>query len=147
LIYDRPFRRSSEISYQRFWHRAWKIHILDYDQASGCLTNRRIFTTIRQEENEGKADGLAVDSEGGVWSARFGGGVLVRYLPDGSEERRIPIPARKVSSLTFGGHDLKDIYITTAGDDDRASDRSAGAVFKLTLGVKGLPRHFSRICL
>jgi sugar lactone lactonase YvrE len=121
-----------------------ELYLFDYDQASGALTNQRIFT--RTPDDEGFPDGLTVDAEGYIWSARWDGGCVVRYKPDGIEERRIEFPARKVSSLTFGGTDYADIYVTTAGGDDKAAEGAgAGALFRIRLGIRGVPEFPSRI--
>jgi D-xylono/L-arabinono-1,4-lactonase len=122
------------------------IHLYDYDQATGNLTNRRLF--LKAKPDEGKPDGLTVDAEGYVWSARWDGGMLLRYAPDGSEDRRIAFPARKVSSVTFGGDDYTDIYVTTAGGQNKAAEGpSAGGLFRLNLGIRGVPEFFSRVGL
>ena len=125
---------------------AHEIYLFDYDQATGAITNRRVFA--RNAPEEGMPDGMTVDAEGYVWSARWDGGCLVRYAPDGTEERRIAFPARKVSSVTFGGPDYTDIYVTTAGGDNKAAEGwGAGALFRLNLGIRGLPEFRSRIGL
>ena len=63
-------------------------------------------------------------------------------------ERRIGLPVRKVSSLTFGGADYSDLYITTAGGDTRDEDGAlAGALFRLRGQSRGVPGFFSRIAL
>jgi D-xylonolactonase len=125
---------------------AREIYLFDYDQATGAITNRRVFA--RNAPEEGMPDGMTVDAEGYVWSARWDGGCLVRYAPDGTEERRIAFPARKVSSVTFGGPDYTDIYVTTAGGDNKAAEGwGAGALFRLNLGIRGLPEFRSRIGL
>jgi sugar lactone lactonase YvrE len=121
-----------------------EIYLFDYDQETGAITNQRIFAQI--PEDEGVPDGLTVDAEGYVWSARWGGGCLVRYAPDGTEDLRIQFPAEKVSSVTFGGADYTDIYVTTAGGQDKAQDGpGAGALFRLSLGIQGVPEFASRI--
>jgi len=121
-----------------------EIYLFDYDRETGEITNQRVF--VRVPEGEGVPDGMTVDSEGYVWSARWDGGCLVRYAPDGNEERRIYFPARKVSSLTFGGEDYTDIYVTTAGGNDKENEGwGAGALFRINLGIKGVPEFFSRI--
>ena len=40
---------------------------------------------------------------------------VVRYDPKGKIERRIKLPVQQVSSVAFGGENLTDLYITTAG--------------------------------
>ena len=126
--------------------RAWKIHVFDYDQTTGSLTNQCTFTDIPQEEEEGMADGLTIDSQGYLWSARARGSTIVRYSPNGAEERRIHIPTPLVTSLAFGGDNLDDLYITTAAMQEPA-DSLAGALFKLKPNVHGVPEFVSRICL
>jgi len=126
--------------------RSREIALFDYDRATGALTNRRLF--VRTPEGEGIPDGMTVDAEGYVWSARWDGGCLVRYAPDGSEVQRIAFPARKVSSATFGGEDYADLYVTTAGGDDKAANGpGAGALFRLRLGIRGVPEFPSRLGL
>ncbi|HEX5417554.1 MAG TPA: SMP-30/gluconolactonase/LRE family protein, partial [Chloroflexota bacterium] len=56
-----------------------QISRFDYDRTTGALGNQQIFARVPQ--GEGKPDGLTVDAEGYVWSARWDGGVLVRYAP------------------------------------------------------------------
>ena len=121
-----------------------KIYLFYYDRATGNLSNQRVHIEI--PEQEGVPDGMTVDAEGYIWSARWDGGHLFRYAPDGSEVLRIPFPAKKVSCVTFGGADYTDIYVTTAGGNDPATEGSgAGALFHLNLGIPGVPEFLSRI--
>jgi len=123
-----------------------EIYLFDYDQATGALTNQRVF--VQTPEGEGIPDGMTVDAEGCVWSARWDGGCLIRYAPDGTEVLRINFPAKKVSSVTFGGTDYTDMFVTTAGGDRKAQEGpGAGALFHLNLGIRGLPEFPSRIGL
>jgi D-xylonolactonase len=123
-----------------------EIYLFDYDMATGDISNQRVWVTT--PEGEGMPDGMTVDAEGYVWSARWDGGILARYRPDGSEERRIEFPARKVSSVIFGGEDYTDIYVTTAGGLDKEVEGSgAGALFRVNLGIQGVPEFASRIGL
>jgi D-xylonolactonase len=120
------------------------IYVFDYDQNSGIIGNQNTFIVV--PEGEGAPDGMTVDAEGYLWSARWGGSCLVRYSPDGSEERRIHFPVKKISSVTFGGKDYTDIYVTTAGGNNRREEgASAGALFRINLGIKGVSEFFSRV--
>ncbi len=122
------------------------IYLFEYDVETGAISNQRVFVHV--PEGEGKPDGMTVDAEGYVWSARWNGWSLVRHTPEGVEERRIRFPARQVSSMTFGGDDLTDIYVTTAGGHDKGQNGAgAGALFRLNLGIKGVPEFFSRVGL
>ena len=63
-----------------------------------------------------------------------------------NEERRIEFPVKKVSSLSFGGEDLTDLYVTTAGGDNKSEEGAgAGALFRLNLGIQGVSEFSSRI--
>jgi D-xylonolactonase len=122
------------------------IWLFDYDDATGAISNRRPFVRTEDEPWQGRPDGMTVDAEGFVWSARWDGGCLVRYDPDGKEERRVRFPVKKVSSVTFGGPDYTDIYVTTAGGHIRETDGAlAGALFHVNLGIKGVPEFLSRV--
>ena len=120
------------------------IYVFDYDERTGQLSNRHPF--VETDPENGLPDGMTVDAAGHVWSARAGGSALFRYSPDGVEEMSIPFPAKIVSSVAFGGEDMTDIYCTTIGGDNRAEHGpGAGALFRLRLGIKGVPEFHSRI--
>jgi D-xylonolactonase len=123
------------------------IYIFDYDQHTGGLANQRLW--LQTPEGAGVPDGLTVDAQGCIWSARWDGAALYRYMPDGTEERRIDFPAKKVSSVIFGGEEWSDIYVTTAlaGNTKAEEGEGAGALFRLQPGIRGLPEYFSRIRL
>ncbi len=121
-----------------------KIYLFDYDLETGKIKNQSVFVTV--PESEGVPDGMTVDKEGCIWSARWDGGCLIRYKPDGKEDLRIQFPAKKISSVTFGGKDYRDIYVTTAGGDKREEEGpDAGALFYLNLDIQGVPEFLSKI--
>jgi sugar lactone lactonase YvrE len=125
---------------RRLYHTESLRGIFVYDvQPDGGLSNRRLFS----EREDG--DGLAVDVEGCVWSASFNGGELVRHRPDGSVERRVPVPHKVVTSLCFGGADGRELYVTTGGNSGvdamlkgETPPREAG-LFYAWSDVAGLP--------
>lgn len=90
----------------------------------------------------GAPDGATVDAEGHLWNARFGGGLLVRFRPDGGVERTVPLPVSRPTSCSFGGPDLGTLYVTTArqglSEAELAAEPLAGAVLALRPGVRGL---------
>ena len=125
---------------------AGKIYRFDYDEKTGDIANQQVFARVPPQE--GIPDGMTVDALGHVWSARWDGSCLVRYTPGGIEERRILFPVKKVSSVTFGGSDYTDMYVTTAGGDNKPEEgEGAGALFRLNLGIRGVEEFYSRIGL
>jgi sugar lactone lactonase YvrE len=121
------------------------IYAYDFDAATGKIGNRRIFASIPNAPREGTPDGLAVDEEGCIWSARWGGWKVVRYTPDGRIEREIAMPVEFPTSCAFGGPELNELYITSAfvqirdQADLRAAQPLAGDVFRLKTHVHGFP--------
>ncbi len=117
------------------------VSVFDYDPILG-LTARRTFVQMGEDD---LPDGLTVDSEGGVWVALASGGAVRRYRPDGTLDGVIEVPARKVTACTFGGPGLDTLFITTSREDlAPGEDPLAGALFRATPGVTGLPvREFA----
>lgn len=121
-----------------------KIYLFDYDEQSGAITNQRVFVDSINEP--GVPDGMTVDAGGYIWSARWDGFCLQHYSPTGRELQRIMFPTKKVSCPTFGGPDYMDMYVTTAGGHDKAENGpAAGALYRLRLGVKGVPEFRSGV--
>ncbi|GMV98306.1 MAG: calcium-binding protein [Phycisphaerae bacterium] len=124
--------------------------IYAYDvQADGGLARRRVF--VRVPDDEGLPDGLTVDADGFVWSAQWYGGQVVRYDPQGRVALRIRMPMLQVSSATFGGADLTDLYVTTAGHSWRGgpappgydfdAPNIGGPLYRVRLDVRGRLEH------
>lgn len=93
------------------------------------------------EIDGGLPDGLAVDADGCVWLAVWGGGEVRRYRDDGVLIGRVPLPVDQPSSCAFG--DDGTLYITSAsaGLDGAARRRQtlAGSVFALSTTTRGVP--------
>lgn len=123
-----------------------QIDVFDYDISEGRLYNRRMFSRI--PDHVGTPDGLTVDEEGGVWSAIMHGGLIVRFRSDGSEDRRIQLPVREITCLSFGGKNFREIYVTSAGGHRRdVAGAEAGAVFRVDAGIRGRAEFRSRIAV
>ena len=122
--------------------RTGKISCFDYDAATGTPSNGpRLFAEIPAEQ--GRPDGLTVDSDGRVYSALFTGGKVNVYTPDGKLEEVIFVPAPKTTSVAFGGSDLKTLYITTGTHDSTEDELRnyplSGRTFAVKRTVSGLP--------
>ena len=120
-----------------------EIWAYDYDVATGSLSNRRTFVTLDRGPL-GAADGSTVDAEGYLWNAQVYDGRLVRYAPDGTTDRVIEMPVKKVTSVMFGGPDLNILFVTSMAKQPLprfpADGVQRGALFAVTgLGVKGIP--------
>ena len=118
------------------------------DTAAGLIHVHRLDAAGRATAStpirvDGRPDGLAVDAEGGIWVALYQAGALQRYLPSGAADARIAVPARAVTSVCFGGADLRDLYVVSA--DNSEDPARGGSVFRARSDVPGLPAPFARI--
>jgi len=120
------------------------IFEFDFDEAACELSGRRAFVTL--DPSEKFPDGMTVDRDGFVWSARWDGYSIGRYTPDGKLVETIELPVAKVSSLTFGGLGLDDIYVTTAGGSQGA-DTPDGTLYRFRTGAAGLPEFRSSVAI
>jgi sugar lactone lactonase YvrE len=116
------------------------IWLYDYDHASGEISNQRPFVQI--PAGEGVPDGLAVDSDGFVWSAMWDGWRVVRYDSAGRATFQVRLPVQNVTCCAFGGENLDELYITTAwlalSEEARRTQLQAGDLFVARVGVRGV---------
>jgi sugar lactone lactonase YvrE len=117
------------------------VDTIKCDPVGGTLGDRR--TLARIEPDAGAPDGLTVDAEGNVWVALSGGWQVRCYTPGGDLARVIHLPVSKVTSCTFGGPSLNDLFITSArrrlSDAELAEQPLAGSIFRIRLDVAGRP--------
>ena len=75
----------------------------------------------------------------------MGLGQIRRYDPNGKLERIVQLPVPRATDCTFGGPDLKTLYITTARETMTSTQLAAaplsGSLFALDCDVRGLPSH------
>ena len=128
------------------------IYVYDYDRATGTISNRKPL--IRLDSDEGLPDGMTVDREGFIWVAKWFGSGVSRYDPEGKLERTIDLPAAQTSSITFGGPDLRDIFVTSAAQywetplapagHDFSLPRGGG-VYRIAQEIPGKPEYKAKI--
>ncbi|MEI6649367.1 MAG: SMP-30/gluconolactonase/LRE family protein [Actinomycetes bacterium] len=103
------------------------------------LVNPRNVIEVPAEE--GAPDGMCLDAEGGIWVALWGGSEIRRYDANNGFvlTERIPVPAPFVTSMAFGGADLKTLIITSATDGLSNLSPESGMTFFVQPGVQGRP--------
>jgi D-xylonolactonase len=129
------------------------IYAYDWRREDGALKNKREF--VRIDRSEGLPDGITVDADGFVWCAHWFGGCVTRYDPDGKRERLVRTPAAQTSSLAFGGPDLDEIYVTSAGESnalqlapvgyDPTTLFVGGPLYRFRAGIRGKLDYRSRV--
>jgi sugar lactone lactonase YvrE len=118
------------------------------DPQSGRTTGPwSLFADV--SDGPGFPDGATVDSEGCLWSARWGGGCVVRHAPDGRAIEMIELPVANVSCPAFGGDDLRTLFMTTAHKgltaEERAEQPYAGSVFAARVDTPGVPEPLLKL--
>lgn len=131
------------------------IYACDFDTEGGALSNRRVFARFSPRDPDqpikaygGRPDGAAVDVEGCYWVAMFEGARMLRFAPGGELLQTIHLPVRCPTMPSFGGSDLRTLYITTAREKRPAPELAemplSGCVLHLRVDVPGLPANFAR---
>lgn len=120
------------------------VYAFDFDVDTGTISNKRLF--VKFEPEDGSPDGMTTDAEGCLWIAHWGPGKVTRRDPqDGKVMQTLQVPCNHVSSCTFGGPDLKTLYITSArvglSEDELERQPLAGSLFAIELDVAGVPAN------
>lgn len=132
-----------------FYHtdsQARTVYVFDRPEPN-LLTRKRVLLHI--EEGSGVPDGTAVDAEGCLWIALWGGGCVRRYSPQGRLLASVAMPCTRVTKVAFGGEDLRTAYVTTARfglrEAERAAQPHAGDVFSFSAPVPGPPQPLASV--
>lgn len=125
-----------------------QVSAFDFDGEAGTIQNRR--EVIRMTEELGTPDGNAMDAEGMLWVANWGGACVTRWNPaTGELLQKIEVPALNVAALAFGGEDMETLFIATASlympDDKAGNYPQAGKLFSVKPGVKGAKCNYWKL--
>ncbi|SFJ34143.1 SMP-30/gluconolactonase/LRE family protein [Jannaschia pohangensis] len=117
----------------------WKQHI---DRAGWPSGRAEIFVDF---SHVGLApDGAVCDADGNVWVAQWGGWRVACHGPDGRFRAALACGAGQATCPAFGGPDMNQMFITSAGDGltgSAAHHVGAGQTFVADMPVKGLAEH------
>lgn len=113
------------------------VNIFDVDGSE--ILNKR--TLVDLKEFDGMPDGLAIDSEGGIWVAFWEGSAIRRFDgSDGSLLREIHFAASRITSCAFGGSSLDRLFVTSArNENSQYENAEAGMTFVVDPGISGRP--------
>jgi sugar lactone lactonase YvrE len=114
------------------------LYRYDFNTEHGSIANGQSFFAGFKR---GIPDGSSIDSEGFLWNCRYGGGCIVRIDPDGGVDCVIEMPTANPTTCTFGGKDLRKLYVTTAEAPSDPAARFAGSLFEVSTQVPGLPQR------
>lgn len=112
------------------------VWAFDLAAGPGTLSNQRPFLV---DFGRGHPDGSQIDAAGRLWNCRYGGGCIVRVAPDGAIDGIVEMPVTNITNCTFGGPDLKTLFITTAAGGP--AERLAGGLYAAAVDVPGKPEY------
>ena len=118
------------------------VRAFDYDVETGDISNERVIINVPEEI--GMPDGMAIDSEGMLWVAHYGGSCVSRWNPSTAQLlEKIDLPVTQVTACAFGGPNLDTLFITSAAQELDAAELErqplAGGLFSIKTPYQGVP--------
>ena len=114
-----------------------KVFVSEFDLADDFVPTFRELITI----DRGVPDGLAIDNEGCIWLALWGGSRVIRISPEGSIISEHLFPVTQPSSCAFGSDGT--LYVTSArkglSESQIKEQPLAGSLFILQTDTTGVP--------
>jgi len=99
-------------------------------------------TYLDMTERAGTPDGGALDVNGNLWVALWGGHKVACFSPNGELMNEIPLPVPQPSSCCFGGPEGKHLLITSAresmSEDAVEEYPQSGSTFLVEVDVAGI---------
>jgi D-xylonolactonase len=108
-----------------------------YDAKRGAMTNRQVFHECLPDE--GTPSGMAIDTEGTIWSARSDAGGILKIAADRRLMGQVTFPARHVTSVAFGGPEHRTVFASAVVEEGHSK------IFMLQSPVSGLPMRRAKV--
>lgn len=121
---------------------AKELYSYNYQKETGEISDRSVIYEF--DEDLGYPDGMTIDTDEKLWIALYAGQKVIQINPkNGLIEFEIRLPVPKPTSCTFGGEDLKTLFITTCREymDDTEIEKAplSGSLFSVDLPFSGRP--------
>ena len=115
-----------------------RIYRFEWSGATGTLGEPVIL--VQFEESGPLPDGMALDTDGRLWVAFWGGGMVLRISAAGEPEFRVDVDCAHPTSVAFGNAGTGDLYITSALRPSESGD-AGGRLYRATVPADGAPVH------
>ncbi|GLC90357.1 SMP-30/gluconolactonase/LRE family protein [Lysinibacillus piscis] len=111
-----------------------------FDPIVGTISDKTLLYQF--DEANGTPDGITIDENDQLFIAMWGGHKVIHFNPKTTEIiAEIQVPAPHVTSVTFGGSELKTLYITTARDgltqEQLEQFPLSGSIFEYATNLRG----------
>ena len=118
-----------------------EIYRFTYDRAANSLSDRR---TIVKDFARGLPDGSCLDADDHLWNCRVvGGSAVAQFDKGGALLQLVELPVSWPTSCTFGGADLKTLFVTSARftmtPDHLAAHPQEGSLLAVEGAGRGIP--------
>ena len=115
---------------------AKKVYVSDFDLSDDFVPNFRELISI----DSGVPDGLAVDMEGCIWLAVWGGSRVTKISPQGKILQEHHFPVTQPSCCAFGSDGTLFVTSARAGisETDLLKQPLAGSLFTLSTDTSGV---------
>ena len=121
------------------------ISEFDYDKSTGDIFNRKIIFET-DFDTMGRPDGMCVDIQDNLWIALWKGWGIIKINSNGELLKKIKMPVRKVTNVCFGGENYTDMYINSAGyENKKINGDLSGSLFKIKSSFLGKKEFLSKI--
>jgi sugar lactone lactonase YvrE len=124
------------------------LYRYQYNLMEGKLYAPEVFFQPNDSARKSTPDGLCIDQAGNIWVAIWDGACVLQLSPKGEVLQEVRLPVSRPTSLTFGGEDLRDLFITSASTElspnDLASQPLAGDLFHMRTEIPGRLPNFYR---
>jgi sugar lactone lactonase YvrE len=125
------------------------VYAFDFNLEQGTVSNQRVIFDFNGHPECGAdelPDGMTIDREGKLWVASFYGGRIMKIDPNsGTLMESVALPAKKITSLCFGGQEMDTLYVTSARKgltpEEIKDQPLAGSIFKVTFN-ESKPKGF-----
>jgi sugar lactone lactonase YvrE len=119
------------------------LYEYDCNAADGLLADRRVFA---QGPAQGLPDGSCIDASERIWNCRVvEGSAVACFSPRGELERLVELPCAWPTSCTFGGPDLRTLYVTSArftmSPERLSANPLEGGLFSCEIDAVGVLEH------
>ena len=121
-----------------------KVQCYQFDEEKAEIVFEK--TAIEIPKESGSPDGMAIDEEGMLWIAHYGGSGVYRWNPEnGKLMDQIMLPVPHITSCAFVGESLDHLLITTARENLSESQLEqypeSGSSFYIPMQVKGIAKN------
>ena len=98
-------------------------------------------TFVKFKKKEGSPDGMTMDIKNNLWVCHYRGARISVYNLKGHKIHQIYLPAKNITSCTFGGIKNDELFISTARKDMSSEELKkyplSGSLFRVKTNIKG----------